>query len=76
MPMIATPSQHNIRRVFLRSKDLPHATGLSPRTVARLRASGRLPAPDASFGRALCWRPETIQRWAATGGMADQHLSS
>jgi predicted DNA-binding transcriptional regulator AlpA len=71
----ATESQHKISRVFLRLCDLPEVTGLSLRTLNRLRAQNRLPSPDAQFGRALCWRPATIREWAETGGLADQNAS-
>jgi predicted DNA-binding transcriptional regulator AlpA len=73
--MISAPSQDNVKKVFWRYRDLPDAIGLSHRTIARLRASGRLPKPDAVFGTALCWRPETIQQWASTGGIVDQNAS-
>jgi predicted DNA-binding transcriptional regulator AlpA len=69
---ITSSSQNSITPLYWRLKDLPQLTGLSLRTVNRLRAEGRLPKPDAVFGRAVCFRPETIERWAATGGMASE----
>ena len=61
---VITANPHRIAPLFLRFKDLPTATALSLSTLARLRAQGRLPEPDAQFGRCLCWRHETIARWA------------
>jgi predicted DNA-binding transcriptional regulator AlpA len=66
-----TPSLPNAEAVFWRLKDLPQVTGLSLRTIGLLRANGRLPKPDAKFGRSLCFRPATIREWAANGGMRE-----
>jgi predicted DNA-binding transcriptional regulator AlpA len=67
--MISESSQHNVKKVFWRIRDLEYSTGLSHRTIMRLRASGRLPQPDAVFGTALAWRPATIENWAMAGGL-------
>ena len=61
-----------IRPLLWRYGDLPHVTRLSLRTIARLRASKLLPEPDVRFGRALAWKPETIERWLETLGTQDQ----
>ena len=68
--MTSVRSQHRITPLFWRLKDLPIATGLSLRTINRLRSQGRLPEPDAAFGRALCWRPSTISSWVDSGARA------
>jgi predicted DNA-binding transcriptional regulator AlpA len=76
MPRVTLASStqdNNVKKVFWRFPDLVEATGLSHRQLARLRASGRLPKPDAIFGTALCWLPKTVSAWAQTGGMADQN---
>jgi predicted DNA-binding transcriptional regulator AlpA len=70
--MISAPTQHVVAPLYWRLKDLPTLTGLSLRTVNRLRATGRLPKPDAKFGRAICFRPSTIERWAESGGLCQQ----
>jgi predicted DNA-binding transcriptional regulator AlpA len=67
--MITAPSQIAAERLCWRLKDLPALTGLSLRTVNRLRAEGRLPRPDATFGACLCWRPSTLERWAESDGL-------
>jgi hypothetical protein len=76
MPIMSSSSSQNIIiPLFWRLKDLPEVTRLSLRSINRLRAVGRLPKPDAVFGRALCFKPETIQSWVDAGGMTDQHAS-
>jgi predicted DNA-binding transcriptional regulator AlpA len=67
--MITAPHSKGLAPLFLRMKDLPSATALSLSTVSRLRRQGRLPSPDAQFGRCLCWKPSTIERWVDAGGL-------
>jgi predicted DNA-binding transcriptional regulator AlpA len=66
---VITANPRGITKLYLRLKDLPAATAMSLSTVSRLRAAGRLPEPDAQFGRCLCWKPSTIERWAESGGL-------
>lgn len=67
-----TASPHRIAPFYLRLKDLPPVTALSLSTLCRLRRQGRLPSPDAQFGRALCWKPSTIKQWAESGGLCQE----
>ena len=57
---------------LLRLKDIGRILAVSPKTVERLKASGRLPKPDADVGfgarRSPRWRPETIDRWIEIEG--------
>jgi predicted DNA-binding transcriptional regulator AlpA len=69
--VIAAPSQHVATPLYWRLKDLPDRVGLSLRSINRLRATGRLPKPDATFGRAICFKPSTIERWVNSGGRID-----
>jgi predicted DNA-binding transcriptional regulator AlpA len=59
---------HEIAPMFLRLKDIPRVTNLSLSTISRLRKMNCLPQPDARFGKALCWRPSTIEAWCEAGG--------
>jgi hypothetical protein len=75
--VITAPSHHTTGPLLWRLKDLPTLTGLSLRTVNRLRATGRLPKPDATFGRAICFKPSTIERWTESGGLCQEaHTTS
>ena len=49
--------------------DVATATRLSPRTISRLRAAGKLPPADFVYGRCPRWRPTSIERWIARGGL-------
>lgn len=40
--------------------------GIAVRTVYDYRTTGRLPKPDAVFGRSPAWLPTTIERHAAS----------
>jgi hypothetical protein len=42
--------------------------GMSRRTLERLRASGRFPAPDFWIGRSPRWKRETLVNWISKGG--------
>jgi hypothetical protein len=44
------------------------ALACSRRMVERLRASGRLPAPDFFVGRLPRWRADTVRAWIERGG--------
>lgn len=50
---------------LLTIKDLCTLTGVSRRTIYRIRASGQLPKAIRVGGRAR-WRPEDIERWIQT----------
>jgi predicted DNA-binding transcriptional regulator AlpA len=63
--MIAEHGHHE--RLMVRMADLPWITGLSLRTIARLKADGRMPSPDIKAGRAIAWRAETIKNWVEAG---------
>jgi predicted DNA-binding transcriptional regulator AlpA len=43
--------------------DIEALTGLSRRTLERLRSSGKFPRPDLVVGRRVLWRPSSIQEW-------------
>jgi hypothetical protein len=54
---------------LLRTVDLARVLGRSRRVVERLRAAGRLPAPDLYVGnRSPRWKPTTIRDWVEGGG--------
>ena len=49
--------------------DVAEATRFSDRTIRRLRAANKLPQADFVYGRCPRWRPESINRWIAGGGL-------
>lgn len=52
-----------IARLTFRLDEIAKATGLSRRTIERLRAGGRFPKPDIKAGKMPLWKPETLRRW-------------
>lgn len=54
---------------LLTPADLQKILRVNRRTVQRMRASGRLPAPDLIIGQCPRWRPEVIREWLASGGV-------
>jgi predicted DNA-binding transcriptional regulator AlpA len=65
------PDERRIYPILWKMTDVAMATSLSTRTITRLRAAGRLPAPDASYGRLPRWFPRTIESWIANGGLSE-----
>jgi hypothetical protein len=65
------PNEKEVSPILWRMGDDAAATRLSPRTISRLRAAGRLPAADASYGRLPRWRPSTIENWISNGGLSE-----
>jgi hypothetical protein len=55
-------------RLTWRLADIEAATGLSRRTLERLRSTGGLPPPDKMCGTIPLWLPRSIIRWVEGGG--------
>jgi predicted DNA-binding transcriptional regulator AlpA len=54
--------------LLLTAEDLAQLLRISPATVWRLRAAGKLPRPLDALGRQLVrWRAEEIRRWVDAG---------
>lgn len=68
--MPCQPNEQPIDPLLWKMADVSAATKLSPRTIARLRAAGRLPEPDAMYGRLPRWFPRTISDWINSGGLS------
>jgi hypothetical protein len=62
-------NQQGAGPLLWRLADLAVETRLSPRTITRLRASGKLPAPDLRAGTFPRWYPTAIRQWIAKGGL-------
>ncbi len=60
-----------VERLAYRIDEVADALGMSRRAIERERAAGRFPAPDAHFGKAPLWRPDTLRDWldCQKGGM-------
>lgn len=43
--------------------EVADALGLSPSTLTAYRCRGRMPQPDAQYGRTPLWKPTTIRAW-------------
>ena len=69
--MPCQPNQRDVDPLLWKMADISAATRLSPRTISRLRAAGRLPSPDAFYSRLPRWRPSTIENWIANGGLSE-----
>ncbi len=54
--------------ITYRKRDVATVIGVSVRTLERLAAANKFPAPDARIGRAPLWFPDTISKWLAAGG--------
>jgi hypothetical protein len=67
--MFLAPGETAVAPMYARLKDWPLFTNLSMYTCCRLRAKGVLPPPDATFGRALCWKISTVRDWVDSGGL-------
>ena len=63
----APPPMPAIEQMLTRD-DIADILQCNPRTIDRLRSSGKLPKPDFRSGRLLRWRHETIERWISRGG--------
>jgi len=61
---LAVPLHH---RLTWRLVDIEAATGLSRRTLERLRNTGGLPPPDKMCGKIPLWLPRSIIRWVEGG---------
>ena len=48
--------------------DISTYLSVDRRTVERLRASGKFPAPTLVVGRLPRWSPRTVRDWAENGG--------
>lgn len=55
--------------VLLTVRQLAIMLQLSPKTIARMRRAGRLPAP-VRRGRAVRWRLDDVTRWLDAGRIA------
>jgi predicted DNA-binding transcriptional regulator AlpA len=76
-PKPATPDQSPLAQpdhpsrseaLLWRFNKVVDSTGMSRRTIERLRSAGRFPKPDLKIGKAPLWKPETIRRWIDEGG--------
>ncbi len=52
-----------VERLAYRIDEVADSLGMSRRAIERERSAGRFPAPDAHFGKAPLWRPETVRDW-------------
>lgn len=48
---------------MLRIRDVARILTVGVRTLERLIADGKFPAPDRRAGCIRIWRPETVQAW-------------
>lgn len=61
--MNARPSRPTVEPIAVGMRDLPRLTGLSERSINRLRTRGRFPAPDRTIGRRNLWLVSTVRAW-------------
>lgn len=67
-PRPVTISPADPPRLTYRLHEIHKCIGVSRRTLERLRAAGRFPAPDVQVGKIPLWSAETLQRWVKGGG--------
>ena len=59
-----------IEPLAYRKRSAATMIGISVRTVERLLAAGKFPAPDAHAGKSPLWTRDSLVRWIAAGGAA------
>jgi excisionase family DNA binding protein len=57
-----------LERLGFSITEVASSLGTGRRTLERLIASGRFPAPDYRIGRCPRWTKATIDAWVAKGG--------